>query len=125
MQHSEEVLVAGHEYIRGSGLRFREDGSIGRLHPRRRLLRLRADYESLALDEPVEGIDGCVWEAKLAAQYLPEFDKYGLADDEVVLSQHRLEEISAQPARRQRAHDNVGVQRDSQETSRNTSSSVR
>jgi hypothetical protein len=36
-----------------------------------------------------------------------------------------LEEISAQPARRQRAHDNVGVQRDSQETSRNTSSSVR
>lgn len=42
-----------------------------------------------------------------------------------MLRKHHLEEIGAEPARRERRENDVGVERDPHEWSRNTSSSVR
>lgn len=104
---------------------FREHGSISGLEMAVALAGLGCDDDRLTPKERYDCLDGGGGEPELAAQDVLEFSEYRVANDEIVLGQDRLEEIGTKPTRGQCADDHVGVQRNSQDTSRNTSSSVR
>lgn len=54
-----------------------------------------------------------------------DFGEHGFAEDQLMLSEHRLQEVGAESASRECGKDDVRVQRDPHDRLRRTSSSVR
>ena len=83
------------------------------------------DYRPFTTQKGSYLVDGVSGNAQLLAERAVQFIQHGCTDNQLVLSQHDVEDVCAQSSGRKRTHEYVGIESDLHETSLNTSSSVR
>lgn len=121
----EQFLIASREYVSCAGNGIGEYLSVPGLKPLDVYALGIGHRHSLRAKERVVPLDHFAGKSQLLAQVPPQFEQNPLSNDQLVLAQHQAHQIGTEASGTDRADEDVRVQRNSHDTSRNTSSSVR
>ena len=125
LRHRVQVGIAGNEDICGRGMRARQHPAVCFVADADRIPCLRPANDLECSKIRLKGVDLARWHPESLGQHTPQLLQDDLAEHEFMLGNNGAKEISAQAAGRERADEHVGVEKNSHDTSRNTSSSVR
>jgi len=121
----EQFLVAGDEYVGFPGNGAGEDGNVACVPDRDRRIPAWFDDPAFRFQKAEEPGDHGTGEAQLAGEDPLELRQHRLARQQLVVMNDIFEKLAAEAARGDTAREDVRVQEDLHETSRNRSSSVR
>lgn len=121
----EEVPVTRHQHFGEGLLGLGQDRYVVRVAEFEGKVGRPGDHHRLPPEECLGLREGYLGYVHLLTQHPSQFSENRLAENELVFSEHHLENVCADAASGERADQDIGVEEDPQETSRKTSSSVR
>ena len=124
-RHRQEVGVAGDEDVRRRCARIGQDPTIGGIPHDDAIHGVGLGDDLVGAQKRFHLIDPLGWKSELGCQHPPEFRQDDFANNEVVFGNDTAQQIGTDSASGNSTHQDVRVEEDPHETSRNTSSSVR